>query len=424
MPLNMARDESKMSPASAAVEAPKDTTSSSRQFEHALRDVALDGVRGIAILMVLFVHFTPDYLMPNRPLEWLKKCAFTGWIGVDLFFVLSGMLITDVLLKSRTSERPARKFYVRRTLRIMPLYLGTLVFCFGILPLIIRPGQDAKFDTMRSGQGWYWVHCANVIVLFHGFGAMMSNTVNLAHFWSLAVEEHFYLLWPWIVWRLRENDVLKVAVGVALTALCLRLIVALTASSTEVKGVFFQTPMRMDALALGAALAIVLRRPNAARFRMVAWCTFAVAAIPLGVAFVLQKGLWSTGLFMVSIGFTIVAVMFGSFLFIVRTSKSHSLLRTVVGNRIFAFFGKYSYGMYVLHPLLTPMLDLLMPAEEMLKVMGGAVMASLSIIALKIAATIVAALASWNLVEVPFLKLKQYFEYEPTAVPLVEARTI
>src|ERR1700754_1405880 len=95
----------------------------------------LDGIRGIAVLLVLLFHFLPDIAMQSRTSEWFKKIFTTGgWVGVDLFFVLSGFLITGILLRSKRSSNFFTTFYVRRTLRIFPLYYGALLIIFVILP--------------------------------------------------------------------------------------------------------------------------------------------------------------------------------------------------------------------------------------------------------------------------------------------------
>src|SRR5882672_5687186 len=96
---------------------------------------ALDGLRGVAILMVLLNHFLPDRnYAPSRVMTWLSNAARSGWAGVDLFFVLSGFLITGILIEAKASPHYFRNFYMRRVLRIFPLYYGALVLVFVILP--------------------------------------------------------------------------------------------------------------------------------------------------------------------------------------------------------------------------------------------------------------------------------------------------
>jgi peptidoglycan/LPS O-acetylase OafA/YrhL len=372
----------------------------------------LDGARGLAIWLVMLVHFTPDYLMPNRPLEWIKKLIQTGWTGVDLFFVLSGMLITEVLLRSIGTAHPAKNFYMRRFLRIMPLYLGSLVFVFGILPWIVRPGMDPHFDAMQTVQGWYWVQCANIIALLHGFpGLMISPTVNLAHFWTLAVEEHFYLLWPLLVWKLDEGKLIKVAVAVIVAALVFRLVFLMFPAVNTLHGMRVQTPAHMDALAFGTLAALLLRRGHVARLRRCSWWGFLVTVSMLGIYFYIRKGLWFSDTFITGIGFTVIAMAYCCGVLLLRTGEPSSIMVRLVDNAFLRFFGKYSYGLYILHGMAMPLLNRLFPAELLLAEFHNPVLASLAAIAIKVSLSLIAALLSWHLVEQPCLKLKHKFEY-------------
>src|SRR5215469_18085954 len=144
--------------------------------------------------MVMVLHFvglrTP-YTLGQRV---VVKAAGYGVLGVDLFFVLSGFLITGLLLDSKGEPHAYRNFYARRILRILPLYYGVLVVCFLPLPLVIR--LPPWFEAVRDHQVWLWTFTSNVFIALHGSWAALTY---LSHFWSLAIEEHYYLLWPWIV---------------------------------------------------------------------------------------------------------------------------------------------------------------------------------------------------------------------------------
>ena len=126
-----------------------------------------------------------------------------GYTGLDLFFVLSGFLITGVLLDARETPNRVRNFYVRRGLRVLPLYYG-VVFALVVLWPLFRPDGTPAIDTLRHNQWWYWFHATNFISRLPG--AMPYNT---GHFWSLAVEEQFYLIWPWLVFTLSPKTLLR-----------------------------------------------------------------------------------------------------------------------------------------------------------------------------------------------------------------------
>ena len=156
----------------------------------------LDGVRGIAILMVLVFH---AFMFSLNPMTgWISKLASYGFAGVDLFFVLSGFLITGILLKAKGRPGYFRNFYAKRALRIWPLYYLLLLLSFGLVPfLILRIHVDASIVGLALPQS----HSALVYVFLLQniwYGGKLGPP-TLAMTWSLAIEEQFYLVWPWLV---------------------------------------------------------------------------------------------------------------------------------------------------------------------------------------------------------------------------------
>jgi peptidoglycan/LPS O-acetylase OafA/YrhL len=390
-------------------------TSAENAPAHGARVPVLDGVRGLAILLVLLVHFVPDYLMPNRALEWAKKLTFAGWTGVDLFFVLSGFLITDILLRVRGTPNWVRNFYWRRALRILPLYLSALVVAFVILPWFVTPGEDPRFDVMQATQGWYWIHAANVGVFFHSFSAAMSGTIDLAHLWSLAVEEHFYLLWPFLVARLSERRLLPVLACIIALAIVFRGVAMASLVEPTLTAAFVQTPARMDGLAMGALICLLFRRLPADNIRRWSLVLLPGAAAVLGADMYLEKGLWPGSHFIRSVGFTLVAVLYASLIAVLLTSASSSPLRRVIDSAGLRFLGKYSYGIYVIHGLLAPTLQRWIPADALLIQLQSPVLASAVCFIAKSTVSVLLALLSWRVIEAPFLRLKDRFDYRPSA---------
>jgi peptidoglycan/LPS O-acetylase OafA/YrhL len=187
---------------------------------------ALDGLRGIAIVMVLFIHFyQKPWIESNHPTFTLffGRLVTPGAYGVELFFVLSGMLITGILLDSRDRARSLKSFYMRRLLRIFPLYYGALFVLFAILPHLISFDDGAR--AVAAKQGWLWAHLANVPTA--GVVWDESSLFWVGHFWSLAVEERFYFLWPWIVFALPKRSCFGACVGLLLVGLGGRSVLAL-----------------------------------------------------------------------------------------------------------------------------------------------------------------------------------------------------
>ncbi len=384
---------------------------------HAARIPVLDAIRGIAIVLVLLVHFTPDYLMPNRPLEWVKKLMFAGWTGVDLFFVLSGFLITDILLRVRNSPSWILNFYGRRALRILPLYLGSLVVIFGIVPWFVPSGNDPAFDAMQSTQGWYWLHLANVSVFLHGFPGTVSQTANLGHLWSLAVEEHFYLVWPFLVARLPERRLLTVLLVIIGCAIGIRLLALATLTGPMLEGAFVQTPARMDGLACGALLTVLFRRLPAATLRRWSLILLPLIGAIFLADFYIQTGLWVGGNFIRTIGFTLLAVFYASLVVVLLTDAPSAPLRRLIDNAPLRFFGKYSYGIYVIHFIMAPTLARWFPEAALLAQLHSPVLASLVCILGKTGVSVLLALLSWRLLEAPCLRRKDRFDYAARRVP-------
>ncbi|MBI5083418.1 MAG: acyltransferase, partial [Acidobacteria bacterium] len=158
----------------------------------------LDGIRGLAILLVLLLHFrAPDLTHP------LKGILGLGWTGVQLFFVLSGFLITGILLDTRSCSNYFSSFWMRRTLRIFPLYFLALSVFLVAAPAVLPVPKEAL--PPAADQVYYWTYLNNWIPM----GEEGRLVHVLGHFWSLAVEEQFYLVWPVVVWLVPPRMLLR-----------------------------------------------------------------------------------------------------------------------------------------------------------------------------------------------------------------------
>jgi peptidoglycan/LPS O-acetylase OafA/YrhL len=352
--------------------------------------------------MVMVLHFvglrTP-YTLGQRV---VVKAAGYGVLGVDLFFVLSGFLITGLLLDSKGEPRAYRNFYARRILRIFPLYYGVLVVCFLLLPLVIR--LPPWFEGVRDHQVWLWTFTSNVFIALHGSWAALSY---LSHFWSLAIEEHYYLLWPWIVWSVRPRTLERICVGVLVGALALRIALALGGMSELSISVL--TPCRIDTLCVGGLLAVLARRPAGPGVLVERSGT---ALVWLGAALLLHSAwcaLTRLGLpILHQVRSSLFAMFFGALLLFSLGPRSHPVSRALQGP-VLRFFGKYSYGLYVYSGILTwiflkgaldPWLDSRLGNHSL-------TLAAHSVLGVGLSTAI--SVVSYQLFEKPCLELKRYF---------------
>jgi peptidoglycan/LPS O-acetylase OafA/YrhL len=333
----------------------------------------LDGVRGIAVILVMAFHI------------WRGPVTALGWSGVDLFFVLSGFLITGILWDSKASPTRARTFYVRRALRILSLYYGVLVAVFVVRPLL---GLNHRLDdvALAGEHVWYWTYlCDWRIALDHPHAV-----TYLTHFWSLSIEEQFYLAWPLVVWHSSRKTLMRVASSLVVGALALRCYIVW---GTAMPGVAYALlPCRVDALAVGAIIALTLRSPGGAQsvkrwLRPVSLSALAVVAV---LALLRPVRLDDPG--MMTIGYTALDWTFAGLVFFAATARSNLLELGFLRGA-----GRYSYGLYVYHPLVmwwivrdVPWLE----RSELGFVVGSAL------------GSVLVAYASYHLYEQHFLKLK------------------
>ncbi len=371
---------------------------------------ALDGLRGLAILLVFFYH-AAEWAKPQAAGETLLLNLFrSGWVGVDLFFVLSGFLITGILYEARGTRRAFRNFYMRRVLRIFPLYYGVLAFIFVMAP------QLGWFDTpglrtLLHRQGYLWSYTTNLYTAWTGKMVFKEGWLNVGHFWSLAIEEHFYLFWPFLVLHLERKTLLRVCLGIIALAPVLRL--GFTLAGTTWVTPYSFTLCRLDALALGGLLAILARGPAGldGLARWAGWSAAGSGAL-LAVVFVVREGIHPFDRWIHSLGFSLLALFFASVLVLVVTCRQGGLTHRLFGSRLLMAYGKYSYAIYVYHKVLESFVGQWRLQERLGALAGSKVVGDVAASLVLAAFFLGLGWLSWNVYEKQFLKLKRYFAYQ------------
>jgi peptidoglycan/LPS O-acetylase OafA/YrhL len=367
---------------------------------------ALDGIRGLAILLVLFCHlFWSNPQTSSRLFNLLSEIRSSSYIGVNLFFVLSGFLITGILLDTLHVPHFFKTFYARRTLRIFPLYYGVLIF----LLLLTHP-----LHFVWSGWQYYFLTYTANLALWRT-QPLSLHPFNIDPFWSLQVEEQFYLVWPFLVFRVkRAQTIIRISLITCFAILLVRVvIVALRSHFDNIYLPYSPTFSCADNLLYGCCLCALLRTSARQRVLELSPRVFALGAAILLCTAALYHGLeWQTNFFVPTLGFSIVGITAAAL--IAMTLRPASTTQRLFENPTLRFFGKYSYGIYVFHYSVEGMLST--PIRQIVdERLHFKVLGVLSGACAVLAVTILLALLSYHFYEAPFLRLKRYFSYNRKA---------
>lgn len=425
-PLSSSMTSSRGPSFAAARETPQFSSGESARPDESLRDAeaprdtALDGLRAIAILLVV-AHNAGSVAGPlDGPL--LRAWALVsnaGWTGVQLFFALSGFLITRILLDNRGIPGAMKSFYVRRALRIVPLYFATLLVLFYLVPHV--PALSAISLRGPRSTLWYWFYLSNWVAPFGGLA------IALPHVWSLAVEEQFYLVWPFVVGALTARSLLLACGILVVGSLCVRIgLHAVYPEHIASAAAYKWTVARFDALAMGALVAIVQRNARGRAFlqeRLGAIATLSLTALVL-VA-VIGHGLPPEGIVTECVtqplsGFVSALAVFA----LIAPNREKGSPFVVAAHRLMSSrplerIGRYSYALYLFHlPL-----HLLLYPYAVVSISHGtptsrfAVLLAYTGCVLGLSLTL--AKLSWVCIERPFLSLKRHFPMPRAARSLV-----
>jgi peptidoglycan/LPS O-acetylase OafA/YrhL len=336
----------------------------------------LDILRGLAILAVIAYH-------ASNHLKWavFSSLVSYGWCGVDLFFVISGFLITGILLRSRDDDAYFVNFYMRRVLRIWPLYFAFLLLMIVLLPSV---ASHAMADSVQSARpAWAFPLFLQNLLVHKKIVGPLGIT------WSLAIEEQFYMVWPFFVWKMSRAALKRWLIAILVAEPALRIL--LTHFNVHISQ-YTHTLTRLDGLAVGCSLALLYEHYDAAVWRRRA-VQFGVPA--LGVAVV-------CGVFQYRpLLYSAIAVVMGC-------AVAYSLTLRARSKGFLAYTGTISYGLYLLHLLAFDIFD---SAKMRHRLHGnfGYLIASLVL-------TYALASLSFFAYEAPINRLKRFFQNSSPAI--------
>ncbi len=361
---------------------------------------ALDGLRGLAILLV--IPHNLGAFDSRLPYEWLPAAvSHIGWIGVQIFFVLSGFLITGQLLEARGSRNFLSSFFGRRALRILPVYYLSLIVALVIVPALFELPPDVL--ATHSQQVWLWLFLNNWTQPFFG------EVHEFPHYWSLAVEEQFYLVWPFVIMVAgggrRLLTICAVAAVVALVARAMAMAADLPANAT-----YMWTICRMDALTTGAAAAVLARDhagllASRAMVSFLWWSALALLAATTLVTHTFDLNSPVT----VLVGYPLLALVTAAVILVClerRGSLFPDLARSALSLPLLRSVGRYSYAMYIAHKPL----QFLLGAQLRGLLQKAGLSSPYWYVGIFIVLTYLAGMASYVLIERHFLKLKSYLK--------------
>ena len=347
-------------------------------------------MRGIAIILVILYH----------NFNFIEYFNY-GWLGVDLFFVLSGFLITNILLNSLSSENYFKNFYARRVLRIFPLYYFSLLLFLFIVPAI-NPSL-LEMSYYREHQVWFWTYLQNWPLIIKSD----ESGIALNHYWSLAIEEQYYLLWPLIILLLKKpKRILFLCVLLLIIVIVARFYIWENKEDYPAyERAFLFT--RIDGILIGSMLAAIYKI-NIHLLRKY-FTFFLLTLTAVNYLFYLYKQNQSPDFPVWGIaGFTTFSLIFAIVVY-EAVMKENRVVNHILTNRVLRFLGKYSYGFYIFHwpvfLLVKPYTDKIV--GEIMSTNGYLAMFLSSLLATL--AGLLVSVASYHFFEKHFLKLKKRF---------------
>lgn len=353
----------------------------------------LDSVRGIAALSIMWLHFASGIPHQSVVGTYLQKSSSLFQVGVPLFFVLSGFLITRILIHSKSENNFFLNFYARRSLRIFPLYYLVLAIAFFLLPVLFRSNFPSGANILTQ-----IFYLQNIAIAFK-----WPDFNGFNHLWSLAVEEHFYLFWPLIVYCLNPGNLKKLIILI----LCVQPILRFILLQQNVD-VFYFTFTRLDELCIGGLIAIMELEGKVISKRLVIIVSsLCVAGLIFWLAFTGQR------LHVIqSLKFSLFSIIFYIAIGYIALNNN-KWINKALQNKVLFYTGKISYGLYIYHPICYTLVEYYLHPQSQIVKFVWCISTSYAIASL-----------SYYLYEKQFLRFKKRFASADIKAPALAVPTI
>ncbi len=283
-----------------------------------------DGWRGVGILFVVLAHYFPKYFIGS-------------WVFMEMFFVMSGFLITGILLDTKGKANYFKSFIFRRIFRVFPIYYLSLIIFLFLLP---TAWMDVTYQ--REHQVWFWLYIQNWLFSVEGWPAMKG----LSHYWSLAIEEQFYIMWPFIVFLFSKNNLIRFCVFLFFFSLIFRNVGLNMGFVPPFQ--YVATFARMEGIVLGAIIAVLVRTNKSVLERLTIPVTV-IAGIGSVIVFILAKTMHMEYSLNYMINYTLVDIFFAGLIVLTLCKDRLLKLKYLFNLKVFKQLGIMSYSIYIFH---------------------------------------------------------------------------
>jgi peptidoglycan/LPS O-acetylase OafA/YrhL len=342
----------------------------------------LDGLRGLAIAAVLIYHCHPKLHHFG-----LDSIAQWGWAGVNLFFVLSGFLITGIIADSRHDPHFFQNFYARRGLRIWPVYFLLLFLVYVFVPFTLTPNKWWAWHEFKAAPWLYYV-----LFVQNLFPLALPGTIGPT--WSLAIEEQFYIVWAPVARFFRTSALVPVLIAIIIASPFIRILANGRLTATH-------TLIHLDGLAVGSLISLSLRYFD---FSRQTWKRLSALALSCGllgsIAMVFRGSAFTDSALALGFGGMLIAALLAN--------SSSNLYSAFLNARPLKFLGTISYGLYMIHILTFVLIGAF---DEKMQRYGA--LGDFTVVLVRLALSISAASLMWYGFEKPILRLKRYFQRKP-----------